>query len=144
MSVASALRIQRAINARRRRGWDVTVTAAADFLRGGAPTFARAFDRKGALVFTAERLENEPWTAFRARAGAEAGRVAGAASLLIGGLPDGMPPPCFEAGETELPRDAVVLPDIPPHPSQLEALKLIHAHRRVALVAGRRWGKTSL
>ena len=94
MSVASALRIQRAINMRRadRLAGDVTVTAAADFLRGGAPTFARAFDRKGALVFTAERLENEPWTAFRARAGAEAGQVAGAASLLIGGLPDGMPP----------------------------------------------------
>ena len=41
-------------------------------------------------------------------------------------------------------RGAVILPDIPPHPSQLEALELIAANRRVALVAGRRWGKTSL
>ena len=146
MSVASALRIQRAINMRRaeRLAGDVTVTVAADFLRGGAPTFARAFDRKGALIFTTLRLENEPWTAFRARTGVEAGRVVGAASLLVGGLPDGMPPPCFEAGGMELPRGAVTLPDIPPHPSQIEALTLIAANRRVALVCGRRWGKTSL
>ena len=55
-----------------------------------------------------------------------------------------MPLPYFQAGETELPRGAVVLPDIPPHPSQIEALTLIAANRRVVLVCGRRWGKTSL
>ena len=123
---------------------DVTATVAADFLHGGIPTFARAFDRKGALVFSTQRLENEPWTAFKARV--EAGRTAGASSLLIGGLPnegEGEKVGMF-AEFNELPRGAVTLPDIPPHPSQLEALKLIHNHRRVALVAGRRWGKTSL
>jgi hypothetical protein len=42
-----------------------------------------------------------------------------------------------------VPRGAVTLPDIPPHPSQRDALELIGANRRVALVAGRRWGKTT-
>ena len=85
----------------------------------------------------------------RTRTKEEASKVAGACSLLIGGLPDGMPPPYFQTGETEastsdLPRGAVTLPDTPPHPSQLEALDLIREHRRAVLVAGRRWGKTSL
>ena len=143
MSVASALRIQRAINARRaERGFGaMTVTTAADFLRGGSPTFARAFDRRGSLLCTIQRALDEGWTAFVARARVEAGKTVGASSLLVGGLPDAcMPLPYFQAGETELPRGAVVLPDIPPHPSQIEALTLIAANRRVVLVCGRRWG----
>ena len=100
----------------------MTVTTAADFLRGGSPTFARAFDRRGSLVCTIQRALDEGWTAFVARARVEAGKTIGANSLLVGGLPDGMPLPHFQAGETELPRGAVVLPDIPPHPSQIEAL----------------------
>jgi hypothetical protein len=71
--------------------------------------------------------------------------------LLIGGLPagnpaqaDGMDSPYVDLPDHQLPRGAVTLPDIPPHPSQLEALDLMRQHRRVALVAGRRWGKTSL
>jgi hypothetical protein len=146
MSLASALRIQRAINTRRaERGFGaMTVTTAADFLCGGPPTFARAFDRRGSLVCTIQRALDEGWTAFVARARVEAVKTVGASSLLVGGLPDGLPLPYFQAGETELPRGAVVLPDIPPHPSQIEALKLIAANRRVVLVCGRRWGKTSL
>ena len=142
MSVASALRIQRAINARRAElGFGaMTVTTAADFLRGGSPTFARAFDRRGSLLCTIQRALDEGWTAFVARAMVEAGKTVGASSLLVGGLPDGMPLPHFQAGETELPRGAVVLPDIPPHSSQIEALTLIAANRRVVLVCGRRWG----
>ena len=61
----------------------------------------------------------------------------------IGGLARG-PSAGFPAPPERLPRGAVVLADIPPHPSQLEALELIAASRRVALVAGRRWGKTTL
>jgi hypothetical protein len=140
---------------------DIVVAMAADFLRGGEPAFARAFDRRGALLITVQRLQGEAWEAFKVRTRAEAGKTAGACSLLIGGLSedgrnavrmqtgddqnaDGMGPPYFQPGATELPRGAVTLPDIPPHSSQLEALKLIHNHRRAALVAGRRWGKTSL
>ncbi len=47
---------------------DLVVTIAADFLRGGEPTFARAFDRRGALLMGLQRREHEPWEAFRARA----------------------------------------------------------------------------
>jgi len=64
--------------------------------------------------------------------------------LLIGGLPDRDLIVNENVNNDDLPRGAVTLPDIPPHSSQLEALKLIHNHRRAALVAGRRWGKTSL
>ena len=62
MSVASALRIQRAINARRaERGFGaMTVATGGDFLRGGSPTFARAFDGRGSLVCTIQRtLEHD-------------------------------------------------------------------------------------
>ena len=77
MSTVSALRHQRAINMRRaeRAAGAMTITVAADFLRGGAPKFARAFDRRGALVFSTQRLEDEPWAAFRARAGHPLGRA---------------------------------------------------------------------
>jgi hypothetical protein len=126
---------------------DITATIAADFLRGGEPTFARTFDRRGALLGAIQRLQDEPWATFKARAVVEAGRTTGACSVLIGGLPDGGE--CHGNGDgeihdSELPRGAITLPDIPPHPSQLQALDLIRGHRRVALVAGRRWGKTSL
>ena len=138
---------------------DITVTVAANFLHGGQPTFARAFDRRGTLLTTVQRAQGEPWAAFRARVD-EAGRAAGASSLLIGGLPDaigdmeymdgmvgtmadGMPHPYLQAGETDLPRGAVTLPEASLHPSQVEALDLIRAHRRVALVGGRRWGKST-
>ena len=126
---------------------DITVTIAADFLRGGEPTFARTFDRRGALLGAIQRLQDEPWATFKARAVVEAGRTTGACSVLIGGLPDGGERHGNGDGEihdSELPRGAITLPDIPPHPSQLQALDLIRGHRRVALVAGRRWGKTSL
>ena len=88
--------------------------------------------------------------------GVEAGKVGGGVSLLIGGLPagnpreaDGMPPPYFQAGATaagigEPPRGAVVLPEAALHSSQVEALDLIREHRRVALVCGRRWGKSTI
>ena len=35
---------------------DMTITIAADFLCGGAPSFARAFDRRGSLVGTTQRI----------------------------------------------------------------------------------------
>jgi hypothetical protein len=41
-------------------------------------------------------------------------------------------------------RGAIVLPETPLHPSQIQALELIRTHRRVALVAGRRWGKSTM
>ena len=158
MSVTSALRIQRAINARRaeRSSGAVITTVAADFLHGGAPCFARMFDQRGTMVSAIQRREDELWEAFRRRVRVEAGKVGGGVSLLIGGLPagnpreaDGMPPPYFQAGATaagigEPPRGAVVLPEAALHSSQVEALDLIREHRRVALVCGRRWGKSTI
>ena len=47
-------------------------------------------------------------------------------------------------GSGGLPRGAVTLPDIPLHPSQREAVELIERARRVALVCGRRWGKSTV
>ena len=52
MSIASALRIQRAINLRRgeRLTESLSTLIAADFVGGGIPAFAQAFDRKGAEI----------------------------------------------------------------------------------------------
>jgi hypothetical protein len=121
----------------------VRVTIAADFLHGGAPAFARIFDRKGSLLGSTQRREGEPWAAFRDRAKGEALGIAGACSLAFGGLPGaGLDGDGF--GEAEPPRGAIVLPENALHPSQVRALGLIHKHRRVALVCGRRWGKSVL
>ena len=44
----------------------------------------------------------------------------------------------------ELPRAVITLPEAALHPSQIKALELIRQHRRVALVCGRRWGKSTI
>ena len=44
----------------------------------------------------------------------------------------------------DLPRGIITLPEAALHPSQVEALELIRGNRRVALVAGRRWGKSTI
>ena len=131
---------------------DIVVTVAADFLHGGEPTFARTFDRRGSMVGTVQRAQGEGWAAFKARAVVEAGKVAGACSLLIGGLPDGDGDVGGDSGEgnvsplptDDLPRGAITLPEAALHSSQIEALELARQHRRVALVAGRRWGKSTI
>ena len=145
MSIASALKLQRAINARRaeQRFGALSTLVAADFLRGGAPMFARAFDRQGVQICATQRLADEPWPAFKARARVEASEAAGARSLLIGGLPDGVSAD-LDRGTEEPPRGAITLPEATLHPSQIEALELIRNHRRVALVCGRRWGKSTI
>ena len=144
MSVTSALRIQRAINARR-SAWRLgalSTLVAADFLTGGSPTAGEAYDRKGAKIAAFARGGREALIAFRERVREAAHALPGAARVKLGGFARG--PSASLLGPPEgVPRGAVTLPDIPPHPSQLEALELIAANRRVALVAGRRWGKTT-
>ena len=66
--------------------------------------------------------------------------------MVIGGLPDGVAE--IEEGATDWcdfdpPRGAIVLPETALHPSQVQALRLIRRHRRVSLICGRRWGKSS-
>ena len=145
-----ALRLERAHG--RAGANDMVVAVAADFLHGGEPTFARVFDRRGSLLLGLQRLRDEPWRAFEARARVEADKVAGACSLLIGGLPDGGGDVGGDSGEgnfsplptDDLPRGAITLPEAALHCSQIEALELVRQHRRVALVAGRRWGKSTI
>ena len=121
----------------------IPTSIAADFLNGGAPAFARIFDRRGRRFMTVQRRGNEPWAAFVARAKGEAANAAQAACTLIGGLPD-RSLDGFLSRSSDPPRDAIVLPETPLHPSQVEALDLIRGNRRVVLVCGRRWGKSSL
>ena len=124
---------------------DIAIAVAADFLHGGAPSFARIFDRRGFKLAAIQRASGEPWAVFVARAKAEAGETPGPCSMLIGGLPEDVvdvrSADRFLAAEP--PRGAIVLPETPLHPSQVEALDLIRGNRRVVLVCGRRWGKSS-
>jgi hypothetical protein len=121
----------------------VPVAVAADFLNGGAPSFARIHDRRGIKLAALQRLDSEPWAAFKARVRAEAASTAEARSAVVGGLPDG-----DEATDRflldEPPRGAIVLDTAALHASQRQALDLIRAHRRVVLIAGRRWGKSTM
>jgi hypothetical protein len=140
MSVAASLRFMRRLNASRANTQDIIMSLAANFLNGGAPSFARVFDRKGALVGVVDRLDGETLVAFRQRARSEAQGLAAAARVVVGGID------AFGAatGVGGLPRGAVTLPDIPLHASQREAVELIEHARRVALVCGRRWGKSTV
>ena len=145
MSVASALKVQRAINLRRgaRLAGSLSTLVAADFLTGGSPVTAEAYDRKGVKIEAFARRKDETLLAFRERVREAARALSGAARVKIGGFAGGPSAAC--AGLPEgVPGGAIVLPDIPPHTSQLAALDLIRNHRRAALVCGRRWGKTSL
>jgi hypothetical protein len=122
---------------------EAAVTVAADFMTGGAPSYARAFDRRGQEIEPPlERWQGETIDNFSSRALLEA---AGASRVVLGGLsPVGAETAATVSVAAEsLPRGLVSLPDVPLHPSQREAVALIEANRRVCLVAGRRWGKST-
>jgi hypothetical protein len=140
VSVAGSLRVMRDINRRAglNRSDQVTAIVAADFLHGGTSRHARIFDHRGAELHRLDRLDGEDLPTFRGRALSEAGSVAGAARLVLGGL-GGLD----VAPSGGLPASAVTLPDIPLHPSQREAVTLIGREKRVVLVCGRRWGKST-
>ena len=119
---------------------DAIVAVLADFCNGGAPSFARVFDRRGQKISALDRAQDETVTAFRERARNDAHSLAGAARIVVGGI--GAFGRAAKVGG--LPRGAVTLPDIPLHASQREAVELIERARRVALVCGRRWGKSTV
>jgi hypothetical protein len=119
---------------------ELVTTVAADFINGGAPSFARAFSRTGEELAAYVRAEDETLTAFRLRARSEAQGLAKAARIVVGGI--GTFGGATGAGGPL--RGAVTLPDIPLHASQREAVELIERARRVALVCGRRWGKSTV
>jgi hypothetical protein len=134
-------RVEREIS----RADTIPTAIAADFLHGGAPSFARVFDRRGRRLTTVQRRENELWSAFVARAKGEAAKAGQAACTLVGGLPDDI---LDDFGDDayghsfDPPRNAIILPETPLHRSQRQALDLIRGNRRVVLVCGRRWGKS--
>ena len=99
---------------------------------GGAPSFARIFDRKGQEVAPLFLREDETLATSRQRARGRRSQGPPASSSDI------------TAGVGELPRGAVSLPDIPLHLSQRQALELIEQERRVCLACGRRWGKSTV
>ena len=133
MSVASALRIQRAINLRRgeRLAGSLSTFIAADFMTGGAPMTAEVYDRRGAAVEAFARREEERLS--RLPRACQGGRQLPSWGGEGEARRDLRRPKGFSGPPEGVPRGAVVLPDIPPHPSQLEALALIAANRR------RRW-----
>jgi hypothetical protein len=118
---------------------DFSTYVAADFMHGGAPSLARVFDRKGLMIGACALGDSETLNDFRQRARREAARLAGAARIVVGGIGEGS----ASMPAHGLPRVAVTLPDIPLHPSQREAIALIERSRRVCLVCGRRWGKST-
>jgi hypothetical protein len=143
--LAASLRLMRDLNrkAERARSLELGVMTATDFARGGPPGFAYAYDRRGARLGAWGRDLGEEFTVFRDRVRAAAGEIPDAARLVFGGLPEVTDVPGV-AWPGHAPAFAVKLADPVLHPSQLEALRLIQANRRVALRAGRRWGKSTI
>jgi hypothetical protein len=146
MSVAAALRymdnLNRAIE--RQRAASLRIVLATDFVRGGPPGFAHAFDVDGRRLGVIERRAVETLGAFRDRAQLEAASLSGAVHLVLGGLPDLGSANGFSSGLGSPPAYAIRPPSLRAHASQIEALRLIQSHRRVALCAGRRWGKSEI
>jgi hypothetical protein len=141
MSFAS--RVERLRREHCRAGDDeLVVLTAADFMHGGAPSLARIFDRKGCELAQYDRLDGEELGDFRERVRGASQSLAGASRLVIGGMGSSGAGAALAA--SGLPRAAVSLPDAPLHASQIEAVELIKANRRVVLVCGRRWGKTTV
>jgi hypothetical protein len=125
---------------------ELITIVAADFVAGGPPSHARAFNRRGAELMALERDRDEPLGVFKTRA-IRAADGPESAKLVIGGI--GPPRELTAASEPlepaiGLPRGTVTLKDASLHQSQREAVALINAERRVCLVCGRRWGKTTL
>ena len=117
----------------------ISTSLAADFINGGAPRHARVFNRRGLEISSYLLGDGEGLSDFRQRIRSDAQRLSGAARIVIGGI--GTPAATIAAGG--LPRGAVNLPDIPLHSNQRDAVELIERARRVALVCGRRWGKST-
>jgi hypothetical protein len=67
-------------------GPELATVVAADFLNGGGPRSAAAFDRIGRWLAGFERLAGEGFESFRKRAPAEVQGSPTAARVVLGGL----------------------------------------------------------
>ena len=73
------MRVPRAPSSQR----DAPLAVGADFCNGGAPAFARVFDRRGREISTLDRLDDESLSDFRQRARVEAQNLAGAVRVVV-------------------------------------------------------------
>jgi hypothetical protein len=107
-------------------GASLTSISSADLIHGVNPAFRPGLRPQGPRSWRVrDRLGGESLSAFTRRARAGALGIKGASRLLVGGL--GSSDRIVTADAEELPAHAVVLPDLPLHPSQLEAVALIES-----------------
>jgi hypothetical protein len=154
MSGRADLRFMRRLNAKLERqiaqraafklgvAAEIQTIEAADFVTGGEASFARAADRRGAVIGRWQAGDDEPRAEFLARA-KQGAKALNAARLVIGGIPDLAASPKPGVIRPAPPR-AIVMPDGALHAGQIEALRVIQTNRFAALRAGRRFGKSSL
>jgi hypothetical protein len=148
VNLASALAFMREYNRAAEPTTELPVFRATDFLTGNPfPDFARAANKRGAVILELERLGDEPYPAFEARA-VERARAARAARIVFGGirsiLDENEPYAPREWPHEALRNDQVGLLVTSLHTGQIDALRQVKRGRFTALRCGRRFGKTQL
>ena len=150
MSAVTAIRAQRAINARRaeRLGAALTTVVAADFVSGAAADFARVCSVTGEVVELVRCGEDESRIDFTARAKSLAAGL-GAPQLVVGGIDPDFDPEAISAACETPQRGVITLRDIHGRPiglhvGQARELRTILDNKRTVLRAGRRWGKSKI
>jgi hypothetical protein len=141
VSAVTAIRAQRAINARRaeRLGAALATVVAADFVTGAAASFARVCSPKGEVVELVRRAEGESRIDFTTRAKSLAA-ASGAPRLVFGVDPEAV----LKAPEATQRGHIALLDGGALHPSQARALRAILDRKRTVIRAGRRWGKSTI
>ena len=125
-------------------GRRLDIVVGADFVTGARADFARACSAKGDIVEIVRRDDAEPYAVYLERARSRA-ITQGAPRLIIGGIDPTFDPEAAAEASSQPPRDAIVLPDGRGlHPGQARAARVILDQKRVALRAGRRYGKSAL
>ena len=125
------------------RSNEIPAAIAVDFLRGGSPSTAEAYDRKGAFLAAFARDEGETVLIFRNRVREAARALPGAMRVKLGGIarePSAGFPDLFEG----LPRGAVTLSESLRIRRNSRRSLSFATTKRVVLTCGRRWGKTVL
>jgi hypothetical protein len=116
---------------------------AENFVTGGAADFARVCSPKGVVVEIVRRLEGESHAAFhdRARGCVEA---SGSPRLVVGGIDPAFDPAAVHEAPHAPQRGAITLPEGKGlHPRQAEIVRQALDCRRLAIRAGRRFGKST-
>jgi hypothetical protein len=116
---------------------------AADFVTGGAASFARICSSKGDVLEVVRRTEGESYVAFHDRA-RDLTEAQEAPRLVIGGIDPSFSPGAVHEALEPPPRGAIVLPDGGGlHPRQAEIVRQALDFKRSVIRAGRRFGKST-